>query len=152
MNPRRFTILTFVESIVYTFSLLLSTLIAVPPLLNDRLMTGFLVAGITTFLRLLSLRVFIKGKLERLYLAGLLQPSLCLAGAFIFLRRGYGVIWLMGATLLVNAAGVEAILRVIGLWREVEGVKLLPLFRAFILSWSEGTSGPLEEPDLQSRP
>ena len=127
MNRRRFTIFPFVASIVYTFSLILSTLIAVTPLVNDRLMTGFLGASdITTFLRLLNLRVFIKGKLERLYLAGLLQPSLCLAGAFIFLRRGYGVIWLMGTTFLVNAAGVEALLLVMRLWREVEGVKLLP--------------------------
>ncbi len=146
MNPRRFTILTFIASIVYTFSILLSTMIGVPPLMDDRLMAGFLIAsGITTFLRLLSLRVFVEGKFWRLYLAGLLQPSLCLVGAFIFLNRGHGSIWLMGALLLVNAVGVEALLWVIGLWREVEGIRLLPLFRAFILSWAEGMSGPLEE-------
>ncbi len=146
MNPRRFTILTFIASIVYTFSILLSTMIGVPPLMDDRLMAGFLIAsGITTFLRLLSLRVFVEGKLGRLYLAGLLQPSLCLVGAFIFLNRGLGSIWLMGALLLVNAVGVEALLWVIGLWREVEGIRLLHLFRAFILSWAEGMSGPLEE-------
>jgi predicted neutral ceramidase superfamily lipid hydrolase len=138
MNPRRFTILTFVASIIYTFSILLSTMIGVPPLMDDRLMAGFLIAsGITTFLRLLSLRVFVEGKLGRFYLAGLLQPSLCLVGAFIFLNRGLGSIWLMGALLLVNAVGVEALLWVIGLWREVEGIRLLPLFRAFILSWAE---------------
>jgi len=137
MNPRRFTILTFVASIVYSFSLLSSTLIGVPPLMDDRLMGGFLIAsGITTFLRLLSLRVFVKEKFWRIYTAGLLQTSLCLAGAFIFLNQGYGSIWLMGATLLVNAVGVEALLWVMGLWREVEGIKLLPLFRAFILSWA----------------
>ncbi len=146
MNPRRLTILTFVASIVYTFFLLSSTLIGVPPLMDDRLMAGFLIAsGITTFLRLLSLRVFVKKKLGRLYTAGLLQPSLCLAGAFIFLNRGYGSIWLMGATLLVNVVGVEALLWVMGLWRAVEGIKLLPLFRAFILSWAEGMSRSLEE-------
>jgi hypothetical protein len=77
MNLRRFTILTFVASIVYTFFLLLSTLIGAPPLIEDRLMAGFMIAsGVTTFLRLLSLRVFVKGILGRLYLAGLLQPSL----------------------------------------------------------------------------
>ncbi|MBL7079123.1 DUF2070 family protein [Candidatus Bathyarchaeota archaeon] len=146
MNPRRFTILTFVASIVYSFSIIFSTLIGAPLLMEDRLMAGFLIAsGITTFLRLLSLRVFVKGKLGRLYTAGLLQPSLCLAGAFIFLNRGYGSICLMGAALLVNAVGVEALLRVMGQWREIEGIKLLPLFRAFILSWAEGMSRPLEE-------
>jgi len=109
MNPRRFTILTFVASIVYSFFLLFSSLIGVPPLMDDRLMGGFLIAsGITTFLRLLSLRVFVKGKLGRVYTAGLLQPSLCLVGTFIFLNRGYGSIWLMGATLLVNVVGMEA--------------------------------------------
>lgn len=137
MNPRRFTILSFVASIVYTFFLLLSALIGVSPFMDDGLMAGFLVAsGITTFLRLLSLRVFVKGKLGRLYLAGLLQPSLCLAGAFIFFNRGSGSIWLMGAAMLVNAVGVEVLLLVMRLWREVEGIKLLPLFRAFILSWA----------------
>ena len=146
MTPRRFAILTFVASIVYTFSLLLSTLIAIPPLVNYRLMGGFLLAsGITTFLRLLSLRVFVKGKFLRVYLAGLLQPSLCLVGAPFFLNRGYGSIWLIGAALFVNAAGVEALLWVMGLWNEVGGVKLLPLFRAFILSWAERISRPLEE-------
>jgi len=146
MNPRRFTILSFVASIVYTFFLLLSALIGVSPFMDDGLMAGFLVAsGITTFLRLLSLRVFVKGKLGRLYLAGLLQPSLCLAGAFIFFNRGSGSIWLMGAAMLVNAVGVEVLLLVMRLWREVEGIKLLPLFRAFILSWAEGMSRPLEE-------
>ena len=145
MNPRRFTILTFVASIIYTFSLL-STMIGVPSLIDDRLMAGILIAsGITTFLRLLSLRVFVKGKCRRLYLAGLLQPSLCMVGGFIFLRRGYGSIWLMGAALLVNAAGVEALLWIMGRWREVDKIKLLPLFRAFILSWAEGMSRPLEE-------
>ncbi len=114
--------------------------------MDDRLMGGFLIAsGITTFLRLLSLRVFVKGKFGRVYTAGLLQPSLCLAGAFLFLNRGYGSIWLLGATLLVNVVGVEALLWVMGLWREVEGIKLLPLFRALILSWAEGMSRPLEE-------
>ncbi len=146
MNPRWFTILTFVSSIVYALFLLLSTLIGVPPLIGDRLMGGFLIAsGTTTFLRLLSLRVFVKGKQGRLYLAGLLQPTLCLVGAFIFLNRGRGSIWLLGSALLVNVVGVEALLWVMGLWKEVEGIKLLPLFRAFILSWSEGMSKPLEE-------
>jgi predicted neutral ceramidase superfamily lipid hydrolase len=66
-------------------------------------------------------------------------------GAFIFLNRGYGSIWLMGAVLIVNAVGVEALIWVIGLWRKVEGIKLLPFFRAFILSCSEGVSSPFEE-------
>ena len=146
MNPRRFTILTFVASIVYSFSLLIPTLIGVPPLMDDRLMGGFLIAsGITAFLRLLCFRVFVKGKFGWVYTAGLLQPSMCLAGAFIFFNRGYGSIWLMGVVLLVNVVGVEALLWVMGLWREVEEIKLVPLFRAFILSWAEGMSRPLEE-------
>jgi putative membrane protein len=146
MNSRRFTILSFAASIVYIFFLLLFPLIGVPPLMDDRLMAGFLIAsGIMTFLRLLSLRVFVEEKSGRLYLAGLLQPSLCLVGANIFLNRGFGSICLIGTAILVNAIGVEALLWVMGLWREVEGIRLLTLFRAFILSWAEGFSHPLEE-------
>jgi putative membrane protein len=102
-------------------------------------------AGVAAFLRLLTLHVFIEGNAERVYLAALLQPFLCSAGAIFLFNGGSSSFYQMGAVLLVNAVGVEALLWVMGSWKEVEGVKLLSLFRAFILSWAEGVSRPLEE-------
>lgn len=146
MNPRRFTIITFVASIVYAVALPLSVLLSAGNTATGDLLEGVLVAsGVSTFLRLLSLRVFVEGNPGQVHVAALLQPFLCSVGASFFINGGSGSFFFMGAVMLVNAVGVEVLLWVMGRWREVEGVKLLPLFRAFILSWAEEMSRPLEE-------
>ena len=144
LRPRRFTIMTFVVSVVFSSFIVLSSDAG---FLYDSnfLLKGIVVAGgLAAGLRLLTLRVFIPESIAKAYAAALLQPLLCLASMATLIRGELLTTILAFVPVLVYAAGVEVLLWVLGRWEGVE-VDLVRLFRAFALSWMERISAPLEE-------
>jgi len=144
LRPRRFTIMTFVTSIVFSSFVVLSMNIG---FLFDSnlLLRGIVVAGgLAAGLRLLSLRVFVPEVVAKAYLAALLQPLLCLASMATLIRGEPLTTMLAFVPVLVYTAGVEALLWMLGRWEGGE-VGLVRLFRAFALSWMESVNAPLEE-------
>ena len=144
LRPRRFTIMTFVVSVVFSSFIVLSS-VAGFFLESNFLLRGIVVAGgLAAGLRLLSLRVFIPEGVTRAYAAALLQPLLCLASMATLIRGELLTTLLAFVSVLVYAAGVELLLSVLGRWEGGE-VGLVRLFRAFALSWMESINTPLEE-------
>jgi putative membrane protein len=142
-NPRRFTIMTYVSSIVFSAVLPLFSVFARVTHLGNPIRGAFVVsAGLTAGLRLLSLRSLVDDGIPRVYLAALLPPIASLFAMAVISGMDLLMTLLSISAIIVYLAGVEALLLIIRRW---EGeVDLLPLFRAFVLAWAENLSEPLE--------
>jgi putative membrane protein len=148
MNPRRFTILTYATSIVYTTVLLLSSLLAWRTQRPDLVLRGSIMAtAMTALIRYISIRVFITGSLPRVILASFLQPALCFATALYILPSSGSNVTLLGLiTVAVMVGGVQLLLMAMDRWDgEPAWLRLITLFRAFVLAWAEDINEPLEE-------
>lgn len=149
LNPRRFTIITFSTSIVYGALGVLSALAGALSGRADTLFRGLLLAvAICAALRHFVIQVFAGEGQARKLIAAFMQPALCLA-AGVFLLPGIGpwipVLGIMAGIILVS--GAHSLLVILGRWGGDDDaeVKLVRLFRAFVLAWAEGLPGRLEE-------
>ena len=144
LNPRRFTIITFSTSIVYGALGVLSALSG----RADTLFRGLLLAvAISAALRHFVIQVFVGEGQARKLIAAFMQPALCLA-AGVFLLPGIGpwipVLGVVAGIILVS--GAHSLLVILGRWGGDDAeVKLVRLFRAFVLAWAEGLPTRLEE-------
>ncbi|UCH57902.1 MAG: DUF2070 family protein [Candidatus Bathyarchaeota archaeon] len=147
LNPRRFTILTFVSSIVFAPVILLSATLGPATGRPDYILRGILLsAAVTAALRHLSIRVFIPETSWRTLAAAFLQPVAFLFAAPVLLSPSTLSIILGILTIVITSGGVELLLWSLGRWREgPPGVELVPLFQTFATAWTEGLSRPLEE-------
>ncbi|MFB0544043.1 MAG: DUF2070 family protein, partial [Candidatus Bathyarchaeia archaeon] len=145
-TPRRCTALslaTFIPWIaLLTIFSLAARLTGATALIPRGFMLGFSLSLVLRFLVLsaLSLRGFI-----RVLLSSAVQPLACLFGALVLLPIDNKSLFLGSATSLILLSGVWVVVRTVGKWRcEQKDFGLLPLFRAFLLAWSEGINEPLE--------
>ncbi len=148
LNPRRFTILTYVSSIVYTVIIIISSVMSAVTVRSDIILRGIMMAvAINTSLRYLSINVLTIDDPLRNLTSIFLQPSLCFAAATIlFPFQGTRILGLGVLAVAILVGGVELLLRVLGRWRSKHpGLKLIPLLRAFVLAWAEEVNEPLEE-------
>lgn len=148
MNPRRFTILTYVSSIVYAIVLLLSSVVCAVTGYSDLILRGIMMAvAINASLRYLSIHVLTVDGLPRNLIATFTQPGLCFSAAYVLLPyEGIRILGVGALALAILVGGVGLMLNVLGRWEgRHPGLKLTPLFRAFILAWAEEMNEPLEE-------
>jgi len=148
MNPRRFTILTYVTSIVYASVLLISSLLAWRTQRPDLVLRGSVMAtAMTASIRYLSIRVFFTGSLPRVIFSSFLQPALCFATALYILPSTGSNVTILGLiTVTIMVGGVQLLLIAMDRWDdEPAWLRLITLFRAFILAWADDINEPLEE-------
>ena len=147
LNPRRFTIMTFTSSIVYAAMLIVSSLLGAVYGRPEHLFRGVLMAAaLSASLRHLSIRVFSVSDAWRNALAAFLQPVLCFYAACLNFQIDPWSLSLGAVAFVLMVGGVETLLWVMGRWDDGgSGIELVPLFRAFVLAWTGGPSGILEE-------
>jgi putative membrane protein len=148
MNPRRFTILTYVSSIIYTVVGLLSSVISAISGCPDFILRGIMLAvAVNASFRHLCIQVFIVDGYLRNLISVFVQPSLCFATASILLPyEGTRILSLGFLAVVIMVGGVELLLFILRRWDSSHaGLKLIPLFRDFVLAWAEEMSDPLEE-------
>lgn len=148
LTPRRFTIISYASCIVYVAAVFLSSLVITLAGEADLLARGvFFAVAVNAFLRHLVIPVFSTRGLKRNLAATFMQPTFCFA-AVIVLLPVYGlripVLGAAGAVIVV--IGAQLLLWVMGRWEDAHrGLRLRPLFRAFVLAWAEELNEPLEE-------
>ncbi len=147
LNPRRFTILTYASSIIYFLTIIISTAIGEAIQRPEYLFIGVLfAASVSALLRQLVLRVFSTSSVWRNIFTSFLQPVLVFSvNSFLFqidvrcLAKGI-------AAFAILVSGVELFLWVMRRWDGGgSNIELIPLFRAFVLAWTEELSEPLED-------
>ncbi|MFB0557794.1 MAG: DUF2070 family protein [Candidatus Bathyarchaeia archaeon] len=147
LNPRRFTIMTYVSAMVYTAVILISSLFYLSTGLPDIVLRGFMLSvAVNACLRYLNIRVFLPALAPRNLAVAFTQPALCFASAWILLPKNARILGFGVLSTLIMVGGVQLLLAVLARWKGAPpGLELTPLFRAFVLSWTEGLNGPLEE-------
>jgi putative membrane protein len=148
LNPRRFTIITFSTSLVYGALGGLSALAGALSGRADTLFRGLLLAvAVCAALRYFVIQVFAQEGQARKLIAAFMQPAFCLA-AGVFLLPGIGL-WIpfLGIVAgIILVSGAHYLLVILGHWGgDNSKVKLVRLFRAFVLAWAEGLPTHLEE-------
>ncbi len=147
LTSRRFTILSYASSIVYVAMILLASLIAAVTGRTDLLVRGFMFGiAVTTALRCLTIQVFSTRGAGKNLAAIFAQPILCyVSGAVLtFPKLHIPILGAFGAAFMVG--GVQILLLVMRGSRNVPGgLRLIPLFRAFVLAWAEELNEPLED-------
>jgi putative membrane protein len=144
-TPRRCTALSLSACSLWILLFILFSMVArligADNLIPRAFMMGF---ALSLTLRFFVVSALTPGGLRALLFAAV-QPLSCLAGAMIFL-------FIDDRSLLLGlTASLSLILGVWGVIRAVnggrlgqKGIELLTIFRAFMLAWTEGISGPLE--------
>ncbi len=148
LNPRRFTIVTFASTIVYAVILVVSSIFCALTNRYDVIVKGvFMAVAINASLRYLTIRVFTANNPQRNVVACFTQPALCFVSASTLLPLTGAVILGLGVlAILFMVGGIHLLLSVLANWRGGDpGLKLIPLFRSFILAWAEDINGPLED-------
>lgn len=147
LTPRRFTILSYASCIVYVAVALLSSLAVALTGGADLLARGALFAiAVNTFLRHLIVPVFSTRGPWRNLAAAFMPPVFCLATVALLPFSNLRLLALGAVGVAIAAAGVRLLLWVLMRWRGPhERLRLIPLFRAFILAWAEELNGPLED-------
>jgi len=148
LNPRRFTILTYASAIVYSTVVSLSSVFSVPTRNPGLILRGVMLAvAVNAALRYLNIRVFTTELNVKTIIASFTQPALCFGTASAFLSftgTGIPVLGLLAVT--VSVGGIQLLLMVLDGWEDDhQGLRLIPLFRAFILAWAEDVNEPLEK-------
>lgn len=146
--PRKITILSYSSCIVYSLFIVVSsiavTLTGHVGLLSRATMFA---VGINASLRYLATYIFSTREAWRNWLAAFSQPSLCLIASVILLPTmviRVATLGVLGAAIMV--AGARILLWVMEGWKgKHPNLMLLPLFRSFIMAWSEEMNGPLED-------
>lgn len=148
LTPRRFTIISYASSIVYVAVILVSSSAAAFTGLGDILARGVLFAvTVNALLRYLAIAVFSTKGRERNLAVTLLQPALCFAASvLLFPISGLRLPAIGALGVAITVGGVRLLLWVMGRWEDTHrGLRLIPLFRAFILAWAEELNEPLED-------
>lgn len=147
LTPRRFTILSYASSIVYVGVILLSSLASAVTGSTDLLVRGVMFGiAVNASLRYLAISVFSTRGVGRNLAATFMQPLFCFFSGVVlsFPILLIPVLGAMGTAVVVG--GVQLILMEMGRARNVpKGLRLIPLFRAFVMAWTEELNGPLEE-------
>lgn len=148
LNPRRFTIITFASTIVYAVILVVSSIICALTNRSDIILKGvFMAVAVNASLRYITIRVFTADNPQRNVIACFAQPVLCFVSASTLLPfTGVSILGLGVSAILFMVGGMHLLLSVLAKWKGGDpGLKLIPLFRSFILAWAEDLNGPLEE-------
>jgi len=147
LTPRRFTILSYVSCIIYVAVALLSSFMGALTGRADLLARGVLLAvAVNAALRHLTLAVFSTRGPGKNLLATFTQPVLCFAAAVVLLPAPWPRMSILGAAAAaIMVGGMQLLLWVMGRWEdEHRGLRLMSLFRSFILAWAENLNEPLE--------
>jgi len=147
LTPRRFTIISYASSIVYVGVILLTSLSLALTGRSDLLARGVMLGvAINIFMRQLSIQVLSSQGLGRNIVATFIQPVFCFAAGVVLLTPGLRILVLGSIGAVIMVGGVQLLLWVMGRWEGAHrGLRLMPLFRAFILAWTEELNEPLEE-------
>lgn len=147
LTPRRFTILSYASSIVYIGIILLTSLISAVTGQTDLLVRGFMFGiAVNTALRCLTIQVFSSGGVGRNLAAIFMQPILCYGSGTVLTSSELRIAILGALGTAVMVGGVQLFLSVMRRSRNVpRGLRLIPLFRAFVMAWAEEVNKPLEE-------
>jgi len=147
LTPRRFTIISYTSCIAYSGVLLASSVAGL--LLRDlSVLFGGIAfsAALNVALRSLAISAFSERPAAVNLASIFAQPSLVLGASSLLLDPLDGPLILRGfVAMAVAYMGVRLMFVVLEGWRGEEGVRLLPLFRAFVYAWAEEVNGPLEE-------
>lgn len=147
MSPRRVAILSYSSVLVLVAFIISSSVIAS--------LTGFewitdrslmFAIGLNGFLRNLAITVLSTRNVVTKLVVIFAQPASLFSSTYIMFPS-YRTLLIPGVLgLVIMVAGSGLILWTMGRWEdEHHRIKLLPLFRSFILAWADKVSGPLEE-------
>ncbi len=147
LTPRRFNILSYASSIVYVGVILLSSLSSAVIGRADLLARGVMFGiAVNASLRYLAIQVFSTRGFGRNLGAAFMQPVLCFAAGVVFSFPTLRILVLGAIGAAVTVGGVQLLLLVMGRSQGVpRGLRLIPLFQAFVMAWAEELNGPLEE-------
>jgi len=147
LTPRRFTIISYAVCILnMVVAILLSCVASLTG--SSNLLTRGIVFAITVgaALRYLSITVFSTRDVARNLTATFIQPVLWFGVDTVLLPIPSRIQLLGVIGLISTIMGVRLLLWVMDRWEGgPRGLKLIPLFRAFILAWSEELNGALED-------
>ena len=148
LTQRRLTILSYASCFVYVAMALLSSLALVFTGGDGLIARGILFAvAVNAFLRHITISVFSTRGLKRNLATAFMQPALCLAAGIVLLpvpSVRIPVLGMIGIAIVIG--GGQLMLWVMGRWEGAHsGLRIMPLFRAFVLAWAEEVNGPLED-------
>ena len=147
-SPRKITILSYASCIVYSSFIVVSSIVVSVTGYVGLLTRAIMFAvAMNASMRYLAMYLFSTSEAWKNCLAAFAQPSLCLIASVLLLPTlvlRVAALGVLGVAIMV--AGARILLRVMEGWKgKRPGLMLLPLFRSFILAWSEGVNGPLED-------
>lgn len=148
VNLRRLTIMTYVSTIIYAIVVLFSSVASAATGIPDIIQRGVVMAvAIIASLRYLCIRVLTTNGPLRYLIAAFLQPVLCLAAAHLLLPiNGTRMLVLSVSATVILVGGAQTLLWVLMRWEgDSTELKLIHMFRAFVLAWAEEMNEPLEE-------
>jgi len=147
MSPRRVAILSYSSSLVLVAFILTSSAIIKLTgfeMLFDRSIVFAI--GLNTFSRNLIVAVFSNKSAITKFIVTFIQPAALFSSVYVLIPLSGMVLFLgvLGLAIMVASSGL--ILWALGRWEDKHrSLRLLPLFRSFILAWADKVSGPLEE-------
>lgn len=147
LTPRRFTILSYAACIVNVAVAVLLSCVVFLTGRSDLLARGivFMIA-VSSSLRYLSIAVFSTRGAARNLATTFLQTALWFGADAVLLPIPPRIQVLGVAGLASTIGGVRLLLWVMGRWEHAHrGLRLIPMFRAFILAWSEELNYALED-------
>jgi putative membrane protein len=147
LTPRRFTILSYTVCIVNMATVILLSCVASLTGRSDLLSRGIMFAiTVGASLRYISITVFSTRDFARNLTATFIQPVLWFGVDAVLLPIPSRIQLLGIVGLISTIVGVRLLLWVMDRWEGgPRGLKLIPLFRAFILAWSEELNDALED-------
>jgi len=148
LTARRINIASFCWGIAYSFVVIISSIAAWLTGDAELLAKGVLMSfALNVAVRLLVFPMFSdRGWLNKL-LSVLVQPAMCFAGGFFLVPGLSGLLSFNGlVAVTIVVIGLSLFNVVMRLWKDdSNGLRLVPLFRAFLMAWAEEYSQPLEE-------
>jgi len=148
LTARRINIASFCWGIAYSFIVMISSIVVWLTGDAELLARGVLMSlTLNVAMRLLVFPMFSdKGWSIRMPSA-LVQPATCILGGFVLVPSLSNLLSFSGLiAIAIVVIGLSLFNIVMRLWREDDsGLRLVPLFRAFLMAWAEKHSQPLEE-------
>ena len=147
LTPRRFTILSYASSIVYAGAILLSSATSTVIGGTDLLVRGVMFAiAVNASLRYLVVQVFSNQGVTRNMAATFMQPIFCFVSGALLSYPAMRIPVLGAIGTAITVGGIHLLLLAMSRTRNVpRGMRLIPLFRAFVMAWAEELNEPLED-------
>ncbi|KON29439.1 hypothetical protein AC482_06495 [miscellaneous Crenarchaeota group-15 archaeon DG-45] len=139
LTPRRFTILSYASSIVYAGAILLSSATSTVIGGTDLLVRGVMFAiAVNASLRYLVVQVFSNRGVTRNMAATFMQPIFCFVSGALLSYPAMRIPVLGAIGTAITVGGIHLLLLAMSRTRNVpRGMRLIPLFRAFVMAWAE---------------